>query len=99
MSGKNRTYIFCHPRLRTRVEKFGGLAQSDKGFYMLGHNEFNFLREFCGHKTRKEVQDNIDDILIKKFLDAGLLLEIDQKIANKILSEKGGKNNESCTAI
>ncbi|MFH1551924.1 MAG: hypothetical protein ABIC36_03565 [bacterium] len=99
MLEQNQTYIFCHPSLRTRVEKFGGLAQSDKGLYMLGHDEFKFLCKFCGYKSRKEVQDNIGDLLLEKLLDAGFLIEISQKIANKILLEKGGKSNEYCAAI
>lgn len=92
MPEKSSTVIFSHPNLRLRKESFGGLAQANSGIYMLNHDEFDALSKSAkGYSTRKEVERNIGN-LVKEFLDKGLLLEIDQKIADDIIRRKR-KNN------
>jgi len=94
MSGLNEIYIFRHPNLRMRKEKFGGLVQSEKGLFLLGSTEFNTLSSFRGYKTRREAEKILGVKLLKKSLDLGLFLKIERELADSIIKRNGGKSNE-----
>jgi len=88
MPKKENVYVFRYPCLKMRVEKFGGLAQSKKGIFMLGHIEFNALSKFQGYMLKDQVERELGVDLLEIFSNAGLLLEINQKAAETILMER-----------
>jgi len=88
MLTKNSKYVFRHPRLKIRLEKFGGLAQSLKGVFLLGSEEFGALSNFRGYMSREQAEKVLGVNLLSSFLDAGFLLEIDRDLAEVILSER-----------
>lgn len=88
MSKKENTYVFRYPCLKMRVEKFGGLAQSEKGIFMLGHIEFNTLSKFQGYMLKDQAERELGIDLLETFSNVGFLLEINQKVAETILMER-----------
>lgn len=82
--------VFRHPRLKMRKEAFGGIVRSESGFFLVGQKEFDFLQKFKKYQTKKQVISSISADSLKLLLHAGILLEIDEKIAKNILQEKGG---------
>lgn len=90
----DKVCVFQHPHLKIRKEKFGGVVRSDKGIFLVGHEELSLLKGVPNFLSKQAMEERITPELLEKFLENGIMLEIDQESANIIL-EKGGDCCES----
>ena len=83
--------IFRNPDAKLRKENFGGIVKSGGYFYVIGPDEFEFLR-----KIKKKPYDSLnakEKKITYKFISLNVLLKIEEAKAKRLISlVKNGKS-------